>query len=254
MRLHQANEVAQGADSWERLHQGSPEAFVEALCQDALAHSAVDHPYLRRLAAGDLPDPELAIRDYCHQYYFYSAAFPSYLKSVLQRLEDPVHREMILQNLHEEQGRDPANPENIPHTELFQRFRRAAGVDEAYDAEHGPCATVQIWRDQFLQTCGSQHPGVGLGAIGIATEMIVSRVYAYLHQAVVAHTEMTPDDFLFLTLHMECDDGHADQMKRISVELAEDRSHREALRFGVLTSLNLRSTFWDVMLQRALAQ
>ena len=248
------SQVAAGSASWKLLRQGSPEAFIDALCSDAMEHPAVEHPYLPRLAAGDLPDTPAAILDFCHQYHFYSAEFPSYLEAVIAGLRAPKHREMVLQNLQEERGRDSANLDCIPHAELFQRFRRAAGVTKEYDAATSPCSTVLIWRDLFQQMCGSRQVGVGLGAIGIATEMIVSTIYRYLHLAVTRHTNMTPTDYLFLTLHLDCDDGHGDQMKQISIELAEDPNQREALRFGVLSSLNLRSAFWDVMLARATAR
>ena len=240
--------------SWALLHSGTAEDFVEALCADAMRHPAVHHEYLQRLANGDLPNVQAAIRDYCHQYYFYSAEFTNYLEAVIGGLTDARHRDVLRHNLDEERGHaDEANPEEIPHTELFQRFRRAAGVTEAFDRDTPPSTTVTVWRDLFLQKCQSRQPGVGVGAIGIATEMIVSTIYRYLHTAVKAHTDMTPDDYIFLTLHLDCDDEHAEDLKRISIELAEDHALREALRFGVLSSLNLRNAFWDVMLARALA-
>ncbi|MBR9814173.1 iron-containing redox enzyme family protein [bacterium] len=240
--------------SWALLNRGSAEAFVEVLCAEALGHTAVNHAYLHRLAAGDLPDIQGAIRDYCHQYYFYSAEFTSYLEAVIGGLTSAQHRDCLRHNLAEEQGRcHVAGAEDVPHTELFQRFRRAAGVSEAYDRDNQPITTALIWRDLFLQKCQSRQAGVGVGAIGIGTELVVSRIYHHLHTAVATHTAMVPDDYLFLSLHMECDDEHAEDLKRISVELAEAHELREALRFGVLSSLNLRNAFWDVMLGRALA-
>ena len=238
--------------SWAFLHQGSPEEFIEALCVDAMKHQAVHHPYLQRLADGDFRDMPSAIRDFCHQYYFYSADFTSYLEAVIGGLSSAIHRDVLRKNLEGEKGDDPANPEGIPHTELFKRFRQAAGVTPEYDAKTSPCTTVIVWRDLFLQKCKSRQPGVGLAAIGLGTEMIVSTIYGYLHQAVTKHTDLKPEDYLFLSLHLECDDEHAAALKGISLELAEDLNHREALRFGVLSSLNLRSAYWDVMLARAI--
>lgn len=239
--------------SWGLLYQGTAEEFIEALCADVAQHPAVDHPYLERLARGDLPDMHAAIRDYCHQYYFYSAGFTRYLGAVIEGLDSTHHRDVLRQNLDEEQGRGAGNPEGIPHSELFRRFRRAAGVTADYDASTPPCTTVLVWRDLFLQKCQSRQPGVGLAAIGLGTEMVVSTIYSRLYRAVTMHTDMKVDDYLFLSLHLDCDDEHASQMKQICLELAEDQACREALRFGALSSLNLRNAFWDVMLARALA-
>ena len=82
--------IDESVASWELLHSGTAAEFIDALCRDALRHPAVDHPYLRRLAAGDLPDVRAAIRDYCHQYHAYSAEFPSYLEGVIEHLESRV--------------------------------------------------------------------------------------------------------------------------------------------------------------------
>lgn len=238
--------------SWRLLTSGSAEAFVEALCQEALAHPAVNHQYLVDMAAGRFDDMPAALRDFCYQYHFYSAEFTSYLEGVIGGLPCPTHRETLRHNLEEERGHNDAeNPDGIPHTELFMRFKRASGVTEAFEASTKPIASALIWRDLFLQKCQSRQLGVGLGAIGIGTEMIVSRIYGYLHDAVANYSNMSPQDYIFLRLHLDCDDEHAADLKAISIELAEDHDVREALRFGVFSSLNLRNNFWDVMLARA---
>lgn len=244
---------ATGAASLDLLHQGSAEAFVDALCADALEHPAVDHPYLRSLAHGDLPDTRAALRDYCHQYGFYCADFSRYIEAVIGRLDSPPHRLILLQNLSEERGLDASHPDQVPHRILFQQLQRAAGVTPEYAAKTPPCPTVRTWRDLFMRSCASHDAGVGIGALGIGTELIVPTIYRFLHRAVTEHTDMTPDDYRFLTVHLECDDGHADQLKEISIDLAEDPERRESLRFGALHSLHLRSAFWDAMLARSLA-
>ena len=169
-------------------------------------------------------------------------------------LQSAIHRDIVRRNLQEEKGHDPANPDGIPHNELFQRFRLAAGVTPEYDAATPPSTTVTVWRDLFLQKCMSRQPGVGVAAIGIGTEMIVSTIYNYLYEAVIHHSDMKPEDYLFLELHLDCDDEHAEDLRQISLELAQDHGCREALRFGALSSLNLRNAFWDVMLARAVAR
>jgi len=243
--------VARSA-SWERLDDVSAEAFVDALVADALAHPAIDHPYLLRLASGDLPDVGAALRDFCRQYRAYTSAFPSYLEAVIANLPDERHRHALEHNLEEERGHhDDAGP-HTPHTELFARLRDAVGATADDAASAQPCAAALAWREGFLRACASKPVGIGLGAIGIGTEVVVSAIYRHLHTAVTRHTDLAPDDYLFLTLHIDCDDEHGDEMRAISVELAADREQREALRFGVFTALGLRSAFWDALLARAL--
>lgn len=234
--------------SLDYLQSGSATQFIRALSTEALAHPATGHEYLTRFSEGNFPDMDAAVKDYALQYYCYSAGFTSYLLAVINGLSEQRHKDVLLENLEEEQGQDEDN--HIPHTLLFERFRRAAGVSDK--DEQSPCTTAIVWRDLFLQKCQSRELGVGLGAIGIATEMIVSRVYEQLLNGIRDHTSISPDDYIFFDLHVECDDEHAEKLIEITAEIAETSNAREAIRFGVISSLNLRCAFWDVMLSRAM--
>ncbi len=240
--------------SWQLLSKGSAEEFVDALRREALEHPAVHHPYLRRLAAGDFPNLPWAIRDYAYQYSFYGQDFPNYLEGVIGGLENLHHREMIRENLEEEKG-DPHSddPDRMPHTRLFQIFRRAAGVTPEFEAQSHPCTTVLVWRDLFLQKCQSRQPGVALGGIGMGTELVVPTIYSYIQRGIREHTSINDRDSYFFELHARCDDKHAHVLMDITKELAADRRDtREAIRFGVNSALNLRCAVWDVMMARAI--
>lgn len=240
------------AESWELLHAGDPSEFVAALEREALRHPAVHHPFLTRLANGDLPDASGAIRDYAFQYSCYSREFPTYLLSLIENLESLEHRRLLLANLDEERG-DPNSDrlDRLPHTELFARFQRAIGIDDAYRSSHRFMTTVKIWRDLALQKSRSDQVGVAVGAIGIGTEFVVPTIYGYLLESIEKQTDLEADDYYFFTLHATCDHEHAAVLRRITTELAASVDDREALRFGVFSSLNLRKAFFDVMLSRA---
>jgi len=239
-------------DSLRLLHRGTAEEFIAALKEEALAHPAVHHPFLRRLAAGELRDTTSALRDYAFQYRFYGREFPSYLEGVIGSLKSDRHRRVVLQNLSEEKG-DPTSDslDEMPHTRLFDIFCQAIGVDEAYLASHEPCITVTVWRDLFLQKCQSRQEGVALAAIGMATEMVVPAMYGHILSAIREHTSLSAREGYFFELHASCDEAHAAALLEITTELADRRDLREAIRFGTISALNLRKAFWDVMLSRA---
>jgi pyrroloquinoline quinone (PQQ) biosynthesis protein C len=241
------------AETWELITKGTPTEFVDALSNEALDHPAVHHPYLVRIASGDLPDVAWALRDYAYQYAFYSSEFPNYLLGVIENLVSAAHRETLMENLAEERG-DPTSDrlEHQPHTELFARFQRAIGIDDAYRAENKPSTTVEVWRDLALQKCRSEQIGVAVGAIGIGTEFVVPTLYTYLLEGIRRFTSLRPDDYFFFTLHATCDQEHAADLREITIELAGPPEHREAIRFGALSALNLRKAFFDIMLSRAM--
>jgi pyrroloquinoline quinone (PQQ) biosynthesis protein C len=238
--------------SWELIHRGSPEAFVAALKVELRGHPAVHHPYLVRLAKGDVPDPRRALWDYANQYAHYSELFASYVEAVMDNLDEPRFRAAIESNLIEEQGDAKAtDPTQLPHRMLFQDFRNAARPPGVEDSP--PCRTVLIWRELFLQKCQSPQRGLGLGGIGLGTESIVPTVYGYLLEAIRNHTDLTERDYLFFEMHSEVDHEHSAVMEEISIEVCSDSETREALRFGAISALNLRATFWDTMLGQACA-
>lgn len=239
------------AESWQLIRSGSPEAFVGAVEREVMAHRALHHPYIERLARGDLPDVREALWDFGSQYVYYTELFPDYVQGVIEATKDASHADALRQNLEEENG-DPSSPrlEERPHRELFQRFLTA--IRPACADEPAPCQTVLVWRELFLQKCRSPHAGVGLGGLGLGTEAIVGPIYTRLIESLRNHTDLAPDDYVFFALHARCDDDHAEVMRRIAIEIAVGPDEREALRFGAFSALNLRMAFWDVMLGRAL--
>lgn len=237
------------------LYDGSTVDFVAALKREVLAHRAVNHPYLQALAGGAVPDIGVALMDYAHQYSFYSDYFVQYIDAVLINVDNQAHRDILLENLLEEQGiPGSANLEDRPHVEIFRHMKKTIGIDASYETRHPPSTTVLVWRELFLQKCGTRIPGVGLAAIGLATEFIVPHFYPYLIEAIEKHTTFGEDASLFFRLHVDCDAEHSESIIDLILELAETISTREAIRFAALSSLNLRNAFWDVQYARTMAK
>ncbi len=235
------------------LYQGDSGEFVGALEKEIAGHPALNHAFLNRLCNGQFSDIPAVLRDYAHQYSIYSEWFTRYLDGVIKNLDSDEHVQALMKNLEEEKGiPNSPNIEERSHVELFQNFKDQIGADESYCRSHAPCTTVLLWRDLFLQKCNSSIRGVGLAAIGLGTEYIISTIYPNIINAIERHTNLGTDGSLFFRLHVDCDDNHAEVVKNITLEVAEDISTREAIRFGVISSLNLRKAFWDTQLSRAL--
>ena len=239
--------------SIELLYHGSAEEFVDSLATEIKQHPALNHPFLSRLGNGEYANVQEVLKDYAHQYSIYSEWFTRYLDGVLSNLSDPSHTAAIMENMEEEKGNPNSDRlEERPHVELFQMFKNQIGADAAYCAANPPCTTVLLWRDLFLQKCNSSIPGVGLAAIGMGTEYIISTIYPNIIEAIENHTDLGEEGSLFFRLHVDCDDGHAEVVRQITQQVAEDIANREAIRFGVFSSLNLRKAFWDTQLARAI--
>lgn len=94
--------------------------FDTSLMDAVMEYSMLKHPFYQAWSEGKLSQPVLA--EYAKQYYAHVRAFPTYVSAVHSRCEDLETRQMLLENLiEEEQG-----AEN--HPELWLRFAEGLGV------------------------------------------------------------------------------------------------------------------------------
>lgn len=235
------------------------DAFVRRISARALVSKATHHPYLRALRIGAFPDIHLALQDFAFQYSRYSRHFVTYLSAVIDNLSDPEHKRILQSNLADERGEahDVDLPPDVQqsiaglsHANLFQRFQDALGANAAPGPEAADSRCGEAWRDAFQALC-ERNEYVGVGAIGIGTELIVSRIYAQILKGLKRHSRLTASERVFFDLHSHCDDEHAEQLMGVAVKLAQDRKACEQIGYGVLMAIDLRRRFWDTMLERA---
>lgn len=235
---------------------------MDHLIEEALNHRAINHPYLVALKNGEFQNNKEILKDFAAQYGAYSAWFPRYLTAVISKLENPIHREHLLDNLSEESGHlhdeDLAAiatlnikeewVQGIAHPKLFRRFQDALGVDR--DLENG--IEVEIWRESFLRLIQSGSAAAAVGAIGLGTESIVKYIYRHIIEAIEKHSDLSLEQYVFFPLHTEVDDEHGLILLQIAEELSnESKESAYELRKGMLTALNLRAAYWDDMYVRA---
>jgi pyrroloquinoline quinone (PQQ) biosynthesis protein C len=237
--------------------------YVDHLAALALQHRAVRHPYLRGMAAGTLPSPYAALQDFARHYYGYSAHFPRYLTALISKLENPVHRAALLENLTEESGQyeeeelmqlmeydiQPEWIVGIPHPTLFERFRKSIGVDNA--AMLDDHIEVVCWREQFLAIMNTGSAAEALGALGLGTETIVQTIYQPFGEAIQKVGTIKPKDAVFFPLHTAVDDQHQATLKAIATDFAATTAGRTDLAKGMFKALALRDSFWSWLYARA---
>lgn len=228
----------------------------------ALAHAAVDHPYLRALADGTLPDGRGALADFLSTYRHYSAWFPRYLHAMSRSLEVPAHRALVEENLAEESGCYgpeelaqlealgvmPAWVVGVPHPRLFDRCCAALHVEPCGDIP----AAARAMREGLLGFLRGASAAEAVGAMGLGTEGIVSTIYRPF-VAALDRLRLEPRDTVFFVLHTAVDDHHFDSLMHISGEIARQPGGLQGLERGMLVALELRVALWDWLLARALA-
>jgi pyrroloquinoline-quinone synthase len=78
------------------------------------------HPFYVAWTKGELSLPTL--QKYAGQYYHFESNFPRYVAAAYAQLRNPADRRVLLENLTDEEGRDPTHPE------LWLDFAEGIGV------------------------------------------------------------------------------------------------------------------------------
>ena len=121
-----------------------PNETITSLNSLSAELSLLKHPFYQAWTAGTLTADRL--RNYAVQYYRHVAAFPRYLSGLHSRCEDLETRQLLLENLvDEERGRDN-------HPELWLQFAEALGLtrEKVLDAPPLPAADrLAIYRNAY---------------------------------------------------------------------------------------------------------
>jgi pyrroloquinoline-quinone synthase len=201
----------------------------------------LDHPFYQRWSAGTLSRAEL--EEYARQYWHFTAAFPTFVSGVHTNTDDLEARQLLLENLIEEER----GPEN--HPELWLRFCDALGLNRADVLSSTP-------NDSTRALISTMHELTREGA----THEGLSAMFAYESQVpAVAKAKIDglrqwfaisePHDIAFFTVHEEADVYHSQtagalidricdsEAKELAAEAATART-LDAL-YGFLDSVNL---------------
>ena len=128
--------------------------FETDLLAAVMQHSMLKHPFYVAWSEGKLSREIL--QEYAKQYYAHVRAFPTYVSAVHSHCDDIETRQMLLENLvEEEQG-----TEN--HPELWLRFAESLGVkrDDVMNAELLPATKESVARLKELTQSADYREGL----------------------------------------------------------------------------------------------
>jgi pyrroloquinoline-quinone synthase len=193
--------------------------FTEELDRVIAEHHLLNHPFYQAWNAGKLSLD--ALREYAKEYYLHVKAFPTYVSATHAATEDIAIRQMLLENLIEEER----GAEN--HPELWLRFSDALGVDrdEVKSRDHYPETKESV---EALRTLSrSEDPVDGMAAL-YAYESQIPAVAETKIAGLKEHYDLDSDDgLIFFTVHQEADVWHSQQTRDALVELCQDSASQE---------------------------
>jgi pyrroloquinoline-quinone synthase len=169
--------------------------------------SLLKHPFYQQWTAGTLSTQRL--RNYAIQYYRHVAAFPRYLSALHSRCDDLDTRQVLLENLIDEER----GAEN--HPALWLKFAQALGLtrDEVLAAEPLPAANALV--ETFDHLSRDLPLSAGLSAL-------------YVYESQVAEVAAAKIDGL-TRFYGFPDDANADGVKFFTTHRNSDPYHAQAV-------------------------
>jgi len=193
---------------------------IHSLDEQIAAKHLLDHPFYQRWTAGTLTCDEL--RHYARQYYHYALAFPTFLSAMHAQCDDLETRQLLLENLIEEER----GAEN--HPELWLRFCEALGLDrdEVKSGAMNDATRTLIATMKALAREGALHEGL---AALYAYESQIPAVAKAKIEGLVKWYDV--QETTFFRVHMDADVAHSSTSRTLIANLCDDGAKiREAQR------------------------
>lgn len=187
---------------------------LESRLREAIAErSLLEHPFYQAWSAGTLEVERL--QDYARQYYHFERAFPRFLSAIHARTESPAIRQLLLNNLWDEEHGDRNHPA------LWLEFAAALGVSGEEVEESTPHPETTALIEHFADVAQKAPVAEALATL-FAYESQVPAIAWEKIKGLTEHYDLLPDQFEFFSVHLVSDVAHSGGEMSSIEELCED--------------------------------
>lgn len=216
------------------------EFILQELAQlrDELIQQVFDHPFLVQCRAASMPIDRL--KNFLVQQGKYSRYFTRYICQLMSHLEGDEDILAVFENLFEELGFGEVTEPT--HSAIYREMLCSFDLNLEV---HATLPSTQHLIDTMMNFCKQPNGIYGLSALCLGAEAIVPHLYSdivtgFSGQGVAA------ERLRFFTLHIECDDGHADTLLAILSRLVMEKPTRfEIVRHAAVMMIKARLEFLD---------
>lgn len=175
--------------------------------------SMLKHPFYQEWTAGTLDVARL--QEYARQYYHFEVNFPRYLSAIHTRTDSASVRQVLLDNLWDEEHGERNHPE------LWLEFAEALGVDreDVINAEQRP--ETKALTDHYFDVCHNAPIAEALATL-FAYEGQVPDIAWQKIKGLSDNYGFRPDQFEFFSVHLVADIAHSGSEAAAINEACED--------------------------------
>tara|TARA_B100002051_G_scaffold4158_1_gene3599 strand:+ start:1108 stop:1779 length:672 start_codon:yes stop_codon:yes gene_type:complete len=213
--------------------------FIDQVDKKIQDKHLLNHPFYKTWNAGELSHE--AIKEYSAQYFKHVSSFPRYLSSIHSNCDDLKIRQMLLDNLIDEER----GSEN--HPELWMRFAEGMGNSRKSVENKRAMQEIEELVATFYSLSKSEQYHVGLAAL-------------YCYESMQPEISETKKDGLqkfygikdektlkFFTVHMHADKWHREVVRSLLVELSDTKEKQEEILAAVDSALLTLNNFLSGM-------
>lgn len=210
---------------------------IQALDARVASRHLLDHTFYQRWTAGTLTREELC--EYARQYFHYAMAFPTFLSAMHHHTADLDTRQLLLENLIEEER----GPEN--HPELWLRFCESLGLtrEDVKAGEANPSTRGLIEAMHSLARDGALHEG--LAALYAYESQIPAVAKAKIAGLAQWYGIRGERDVQFFSVHMEADVQHSSTSRDLIRRLCNTPEKREEAEHAAQETVDALYRFLD---------
>ncbi len=188
---------------------------LESRMREAIGErSLLQHPFYQAWSAGTLEVERL--QDYARQYYHFERAFPRFLSAIHARTESPAIRQLLLNNLWDEEHGERNHPA------LWLEFAAALGVSGEEVEESTPHPETTALIEHYAHVAREAPVAEALATL-FAYESQVPAIAWEKIKGLTEHYDLLPDQFEFFSVHLVSDVAHSGAELSAIEELCEDR-------------------------------
>ena len=209
--------------------------FISKIDEIIKDNHLLNHSFYKAWNAGELPKE--TIREYAAQYFQHVSLFPRYLSAIHSNCDEIKTRQLLLENLNEEeQG-------NENHPELWMRFAEGMGNTRKNVNEMSPIKETEELVNTFKKLSKSEKYHIGLAAL-YCYESMQPEISETKKDGLQRFYNISDEDTLkFFTVHMHADKWHRKVVRNIIKKIADSKSKQDEITNSVETALGALNNF-----------
>ncbi len=196
------------------------EEFLRQLDEIISERHMLQHPFYQMWNEGTLSKHML--REYALEYYHQVHNFPTYVSATHANCDDMVVRQMLLENLHEEEH----GPDN--HPELWVRFAESLGVTREQIKSRRYLAHTRASVSILKDLARRNNPAEGLAALYAYESQIPEISTTKIAGLKERYGLDTPDALTFFAVHEHADEIHRTVTREALVRMCQTDEQKQA--------------------------